>query len=233
MPLALVLSILAAADARVSAAIDRYEVAQFAVARDALIELVDAPGLSKPDRAEVRTYLAACYLALGDKASARLTLRALEKDQPEARPSPATFTPEFNLLVNDVWTEGEKRRAAEVPAVQPQVPVVAAPRVRSSGPPQVLAAIPLGIGHIARGDTLQGLAWLAVQAVLFGVALGTVTQLESIKLTGTPLIDGTYDEARRGEVNTLNAVSTATFFGGLAVAIVNVIVAFATWPGES
>ena len=235
MALALLLSILAARDARLSAAVDRYELAKFAAARDALVELIDDPALTKQERADVRTYLAACYLALSDKGSARLQLRALEKEQPEARPPPATFTPELNALVAEVWSEGEKRRSLE--ATQEKRPPSVTdppPEAKRSVPPRALAIVPFGIGHFARGDAGQGAFWLGLEAVLFAIAIGVGVQLETMKLDGYPKgFEGHYALDRQGEVNTLRTIGGIAFYGGLVAVLTNIIVAFATWPEDA
>src|SRR5436190_11819152 len=97
-------------DSRLSHAIAVYEGAEFAAARDLLLELIDAPDLPLAERAEARSYAAAAYLALGDPASARLQLRALARERPEARPSPATFPPELLKIAAEVWEDAERRR---------------------------------------------------------------------------------------------------------------------------
>jgi hypothetical protein len=236
MAFALLLSLLAARDARLTTAIDRYESAKFAAARDALLELVDAPGLSDEDRAETRTYLAACFLALKDRGSARLQLRELAREQPAAKPSPATFAPDVIALSNEVWAEMEKRRAQEVappsaPTPAPAPQIEPPPATAPSGPSRALAFMPLGIGHFARGEPGIGALWLVAELGLFGLSIGGVAKVESFKTGGgTPLIGGMVPRAQIAEANQWNAVYSIAFFAGVAVLVANIVVSVLTWP---
>ena len=241
MAFALLLSLLAARDARLERALDHYDSARFADAREVLVDLLEAPGLTTADRTEVRTYLAACYLALGDKASARLQLRELARERPDARPSPAAFTPDFIALSNDVFADAEKRRAQESPPPSsPSAPPVVKlepeqnPEVRKSAPPpRLLAFLPFGIGHFASGRIATGVLFAVVEIALFLTAAITVSQLESLKVQGgrnALFIRGDVLPENKARADTLDIVSSATFFGGLGVVAVDLLVGNLLWP---
>jgi hypothetical protein len=240
MAFALLMSLLAARDARLEKALDHYDSARFAQARDVLVDLLEVPGLSVADRTEVRTYLAACYLALGDKGSAKLQLRELARERPDSRPSPAAFTPDFIALANDVFSDAEKRRAQESPPPNsPSAPPVlktdqeAQPDLRISTPPRALAFLPLGIGHFATGRIATGVLFLLVEVAMFVTAIGTVAKLESLKAPGgdnVPFIKGDYVAENKDQARTMNYVSSATFFTGLAAVVVDVLVGNVNWP---
>ncbi|MBL8954320.1 MAG: hypothetical protein JNK82_26315, partial [Myxococcaceae bacterium] len=221
MPFVLLLSLLAARDARLAAAIDRYETAKFTAARDALIELVDRPELEETERIDARTYLAACYLELRDRGSAKLQLRELARRFPGARPSPATFAPELISLANEVWAELEKWRPAEpapaaarplvVEAVAPAPPV--APREKAA-PSRALAFVPFGIGHFARGDSAQGAVWLLAQVALFGIAAGALAGLDALIVDGGAFKGGTVYRDQLGTAEALKFTYPVAFWAG-------------------
>lgn len=239
MALALLMTLLAARDARLEKALDQYDSARFAEARDVLVDLLEAPGLTIADRTEVRTYLAACYLALGDKGSARLQLRELARERPDSRPSPAAFTPDFIALANDVFADAEKRRAQQSPPPSsPSAPPVlgAAPEPRPAprklgAPPRALAFLPFGLGHFASGHLVTGVLFLVVEAALFAIAIGTVAKLEDLKQGDKVLfVRGQYLEADKPQAHALNNISSATFFTGLGAAVADLVVGNLTWP---
>ena len=231
-------------DARVSAAIDRYETGAIAKARDALIDLVDAPGLSDADRADVRAYLAACYLAQKDAASARLQLRQLAREQPNAKPSPAVFSPDLLKLADEIWADAEKRAPKPVTVTPPPerpTPAVAE-RLPTPGPVAVTpppsrawAVLPFGIGHFARGDVLQGVVFLALELVSFGTGLVATGLLEGLKAGDReriPFFKGEYSDENFPSAVQLNRTAGWAFGAWLAVAVVDVVHAFATWPSH-
>lgn len=236
MALVLILSLLAARDGRLAAAVERYESARFVLARDALLELVDDGELSTADRIEARTYLAACYLALKDRGSARLQLRELARQHPEAMPSPASFTPELVALADDVWDEVQKRKPPQptpTPPPGPAVPVpiepVEPPPSPSSGPSRVLALIPFGGGDFARGEGAAGAAWFAATLVPFALSIIGFARLEDLKLSGEVGQSGVIRRSDYGEATAWNHVYPIAFFAGVAVLVLNVIVANLTW----
>ena len=235
MPVVLLLSLLAARDARLGAAIDRYESAKFAGARDALIDLVDRPELPEPDRIDARTYLAACYLAVKDRGSAKLQLRELARRFPNAKPSPATFAPDMIALADEVWAELERWRPPEPAAVAPPVveapqPVTVARAPERSGPSRALAFVPFGIGHFARGDSAQGAVWLVAQVALFGVAAGALLGLDSLIVDGGAFEGGTVYRDQVGTAEALKVTYPLAFWAGVAVLAANIVVALVTWP---
>lgn len=238
MTFALLMSLLAARDARLEGALDHYDSARFADARDVLVDLLETPGLSVADRTEVRTYLAACYLSLGDKSSAKLQLRELARERPDSRPSPAAFTPDFIALANDVFSDAEKRRAQESPPPTPPPAVKSEPDApgvgaKSGPPPRALAFLPLGIGHFASGRIATGVLFLLVEVAMFVTAIGTVVKLESLKAPGgdnAPFIKGDYTPENKPTAYTMNYISSATFFTGLAAVVVDVVVGNVNWP---
>ena len=236
MALTLILSLLAARDGRLAAAVERYESARFVAARDALIDLVDDGRLSTSDRIEARTYLAACYLALKDRASARLQLRELARAHPGAPPSPASFTPELIALADEVWAELEKRKPPQpVPTPPPVVvrpPAPPAPAAESS-PSRALAFVPFGGGHFARGDTTAGVAWLAATLVPFGLSALALIRLEDLKLSGKVGETGLIPRSQFGEATAWNYTYPIAFFAAVAVLVLNVLVAWLTWPTGS
>lgn len=242
MALALLMTLLAARDARLEKALDHYDSARFADARDVLVELLEAPGLSVADRTEVRTYLAACYLSLGDKASARLQLRELARERPDSRPSPAAFTPDFIALSNDVFADAEKRRANESPPPNsPSAsPVLKSdpepqPGVRKSANlPRALAFLPFGIGHFIDGRIAAGVLFALVEVALFVTASVTVAQLESLKEPGgrnVIFLKGDYTPENKPRAETLNDISGTAFFSGLGVVAADVFVGNVFWSG--
>ena len=246
MALVLLLSLLAARDPRLDAAIEHYELANFGKARDALIELLEAP-LSADDKSVARTYLAATYFALGDKASARLQLRDLARETPSGKPAPLAFPSGFNALADEVFASVEKQRALEGAPREPAPPrstdasaavaaeatplvLVPAP---SGPPPRALAFLPLGIGHFARGDIAHGGAWLFAQVALFATSAATYARLDSMKKAdgeNKGILSGDIGLSRRSEAEGLNAAASITFFAGVAAVIANVVVAYLTWP---
>ena len=244
MALTLILSLLAARDGRLAAAVERYESARFLAARDALIDLVDDGRLSTADRIEARTYLAACYLALKDRASARLQLRELARAHPEALPSPASFTPELIALADDVWAEMQKRKPPQPaltpppgpPPSEPQPVVItpAAPAPAAESPPsRALAFVPFGGGHFVRGDTGGGVAWLAATLVPFGLSALALIRLEDMKLSGKVRESGLIPRSQFGEATAWNYTYPIAFVAGVAVLLLNVLVAWLTWPTGS
>ena len=240
MALALLMSLLAAHDARLAAAIDRYESARFAQARDRLIELIDAPRLSTEEQIAVRTYLAASYFALKDKGSARLQLKELARRHPGAKPSPATFAPEFIALANEVWAEAAKAAPAVLPPSKPVVEQTPPPNLVAPPPPpgpsrpsHALGFLPLGIGHLVRGETAKGIAFLLGEVVAFGTCIGTLAWLESLKVSGSFLQGGAVLEQNRGTADALNVTYSAAFFTGVGLLVTNAIITLVTWPGGS
>ena len=241
MAFALLLSLLAARDARLEKALDHYDSARFADAREVLVDLLEAPGLTTADRTEVRTYLAACYLSLGDKASARLQLRELARERPDSRPSPAAFTPDFIALANDVFADAEKRRAQESPPPNsPSAPPVLKmepeqdPEVRKGPPPsRALAFLPFGIGHFASGHIATGVLFAVVEVALFLTATITVAQLESLKVPegmNALFIRGDVLPENKPRADRLNDIASTTFFSGLGVVAVDLFVGNLLWP---
>ncbi len=237
MALVLILSLLAARDGRLAAAVERYESARFVQARDALLELVDDGELSTAERIEARTYLAACYLALKDRGSARLQLRELARQHPEAMPSPASFTPELVALADDVWDEVQKRKPPQPTPTPPPDPAPPAPLEPpepppspSSGPSRAFAFIPFGGGHFARGDTGVGAAWFAATLVPFVLSLVGFARLEDLKVSGEVGQNGVIRRPDFGEATAWNSIYPIAFFTGVAALVLNVIVANLTWP---
>lgn len=239
MALTLILSLLAAREGRLAAAVERYESARFVAARDGLLELVDDGQLSTADRIDARTYLAACYLALKDRGSARLQLRELARAHPEAMPSPATFTPELIALADEVWAELEKRKPPQPtptpppgPAPPEPEPVVLAPPapVLSAPPSRALAFVPFGGGHFARGDEGAGAAWFAATLLPFGLSAVGFVRLETMKLGGELGERGNIRRSQFVEATAWNYTYPIAFFAGVAVLVLNVIVAYLTWP---
>jgi hypothetical protein len=239
MALVLMLSLLAARDGRLAAAVERYESARFTQARDALLELVDDGELSTADRIEARTYLAACYLALKDRGSARLQLRELARQHPEAMPSPASFTPELIALADDVWEEVQKRkppqtapsRPPDATSAEPLEPPKPSEPSPSSAPSRALAFIPFGGGHFARGVTGAGAAWFAATLTPFALSVIGFARLEDLKVSGEVGKRGDVPRAHFGEATAWNHIYPVAFFAGVAVLVLNVIVANLTWPG--
>lgn len=228
MALALILSLLAARDVRLTAAVERYESARFAAARDTLIELVDDGELSTTDRIEARTYLAACYLALKDRGSARLQLRELARAHPEAMPSPASFAPDLIALASEVWAELEKRKPPQATATPPPGP--APPPAAQTPPSRLLAFVPFGGGHFARGEAGAGAAWLIAAVVPFAVSALGLARLETLKLGGSFGESGDIGRSQFAEATAWNYAYPIAFFAGVAVLVLNVVVANLTWP---
>ncbi len=235
MALAIVLSLLAASERRLTVAINLYEEARFTDAKNRLLELIQSPDLAAEDRAEVLTYLGACYLALKDRGSARLQLRTLAREQPAAKPSRARFGPEFVALADEVWADEEKRRQAAAsppappPALTPEPKVEPPPPVAQ--PSRAVASLPLGIGHFARGQPVMGAVWLVAELGLFGVAAGTTAKLETLKRNDRPrtlFLSGSLYSADRPQADALNTAATAAFFAGLGLVALNVVIAYLT-----
>jgi hypothetical protein len=259
----LLLGVLAAGpterDARLSAAIGRYETAQFAKARDALLHLVDEDGgLNPSDHAEALCYLAASYLALGDRGSAMAQLRLLARKHPEAHPSVAAFPRDVVALANEMRAE-VARSPAPAPAVprntelkevtqrgdEPPPPPsrasTAPHQVELSAPPRgeppsrAFAFVPLGVGHFVRGATATGGAWLAGELLCFVLSATTVTLLEQLKVPDAPHAPFQYGQIRPEDVpraTALNTVSTLSFIGGLVAVFADIIFGNIVWPTE-
>jgi len=231
MPLAIVLSLFAASDARLSAAVVRYEEARFMDAKEKLLALLDVGEVSAEDRAEALSYLAACYLALNDRGSARLQLRTLAREQPGARPSRARFAPDLIALADEVWADEERRRQAEAPPLTP--PPVPPPELepKPAAPSRGVSALPLGIGQFARGQPVQGVLWLAAEVAAFAVAIGTAAKLETLKRTDRPrtvLLEGSVYSKDRSEADALNAAATIALFVGIGLVLLNVAIGLLT-----
>jgi hypothetical protein len=237
----LVLALLSAEprDARLGAAVAHYEAAEFAAAKDALIDLLDVPALSKRDHAEVRAYLAASYLALKDKKSAKLQLKELAQEQPDARPSPAKFGPDLMTLANDVWSDAERKRVAALeapppaPSPPPSVEIPSPPADTSSGTPSFgYALLPFGISDFVLGKPSQGVAWLAAEAGCFVGSAILLAVLESMKDHGAVLMTGYVTRDKLDAANALNVAYSALFFTGLVVVVGEIAKALITWPSE-
>jgi hypothetical protein len=244
--LLLLLGVLAAVpserDARLAAAIARYETAQFTKAREALLVLVeDGSGLKPSDHADARCYLAASYLALGDRPSAKSQLRWLAREQPDARPSAAAFPPDVIALASEARVEIEKQQSQERPPVLVPAPTPP-PNVElgtpaGEGPPsRVFAFVPLGVGHFVRGAAVQGVAWLGLEVLTFVTSAAALAKLESLKVDepsralGT---NGTILPENMPFARQLNVIYPVMFVIGVAAVIADIVIGNILWPTEA
>src|SRR4051812_5873855 len=96
---------LCAKSPKVNEAILLYDKTDFAKAKDKLVTLIDAPGLSEEDRAQALIYLSASYHAVGDLSSAKAQLMRLARNYPDARIDPGIFLPELVALADEARGE--------------------------------------------------------------------------------------------------------------------------------
>jgi hypothetical protein len=87
-----------------------YERGDYVRARKVLKEELDAPGLSKEDRAKALLYLAASLFASGAEESARAQLEELAMQAPSFQVDPILFPPDFVALADKARASAEARR---------------------------------------------------------------------------------------------------------------------------
>lgn len=163
---------LAARDQRVQKAIDLFDRAEFTRAKDLLVGLIEAPGLSEEDQLQARIYLAASYYGLGDRASAKAQFLALVRRYPRVSLDPGLFLPEVVDLLQEARVEIAKESGAgppppstaSAPGTAPKPPVVPAgpfaPPASPARAPALATFLPFGAGQFARGDAALGHAFL-------------------------------------------------------------------------
>jgi len=209
-------SLLAApASAQTSASLDAavrdFEFAEFEKARDALAPIAEDPERAPEERARARTYLAATEHALGDVEAARAHLSILFRESPDVRLDPGLFLPELVRLAEEVRDEVALQRS------------LLEPRVDLAEPPHVaFAFLPFGTGQFANGQTTKGFAFLAGEALLFGVSTFLYSQFSGLKevdhgfLRGGEFSDP--EAARRLQLGYF-----ATFWAGMALNVGGVV----------
>ena len=195
---------LAGRDQRVLKAIDFFDRAEFTRAKDLLVTLVDAPGLSEEDRLQSRIYLAASYYGLGDRTSAKAQFLALVRRYPRVELDPGLFLPEVVDLFHQARIEVAKETSAT--PVQPDQPIQSQPPVVSAPPPPVTPVtppappsappgsatpaargltvatfLPFGAGQFARGDALAGHFFLWSEVGTLALAAGAKIHFQSLK----------------------------------------------------
>lgn len=206
----------AQSSASLDAAVRDFEFAEFEKARDALTPIAEDPERDVGDRTRARTYLAATEHALGDEAAARAHLSILFREAPDTRLDPGLFLPELVRLSEEVRDEVALQRS------------LLEPRVDASAQPHVaLALLPFGTGQFANGQTTKGLAFLAGEALLFGVSTLLYSQFSGLKeedhgfLRGGTFADP--EAARRLQLGYF-----ATFWAGMALNVGGVVDALMT-----
>jgi hypothetical protein len=227
--------------ARLDAAIAQYEAAHFAQARNALIDLLEEPGLEPSFDARARGYLAATYLAMGDPKSAQRELRMLARQHPEAKPSRATFPPDLLTMADEIWADAEKRRAQEKPVEPPPdlppptpPPAVLAPS-NEPAPSRAFAFVPLGIGHFVRGAPIPGALFLVAEVLLGATCVGTFVGMDGLKdkTHQVGFFDGPVaNEADLPNAQHLNVATSITFVLALVAVAADVAISNAAWPTE-
>lgn len=233
-----------AADERLDDAIELFNRAEFAKARDRLVGLSDAPNLSDASRQKALTYLAASYHALGDSASAKAQLKLLARRYPKAKVDPDTFLPEVIAL----WKQARREVAQEPPAsppmppppvlrpVAPPTPTLAAPAPRPllpPPPPLGMAFVPFGVGQFANRQPGKGALFLTGEVAAFGTFAVAVNMLERMKVDdGNRSIfrSGTIPPEKWDTANALNVVQVAAFWTGVALAAGGVLDAVVSRP---
>lgn len=241
--LALVLTLwsaaaLAAQDSRVTRGIELYDKGDFALARDALVTVVESPALTTPDRLLARSYLAAAYHALGDVASAKAQLLVLARQHPDARLDPGLFLPELIALSDEARVEvahepkpaepirakplppDEPRLAQPTPA-QPPTVAVTVPRTANERPSLGLMFVPFGVGQFALDQNVKGTLFLTGEVLTLGTSAVALAMFESNKTSGTFLGGGTFRDPARAQ--TLQTIHLVAGYTGLALMVGGVI----------
>lgn len=189
---------LAKHDPRVVQAIDLYERGQFVKAKDLLVTLVDSPTLAEEDHIQARSYLAASYYGLGDRASAKAQFLTLVRRYPRLELDPGVFLPElvdlFHAARMDVSSEAPPPPPPPAaPVVVAPPPAVAAPRPPVSAPPPavvkpapsggggVATFLPFGAGQFARGDAVAGNLFLWSEVGALGLAAAAKVHFQYLK----------------------------------------------------
>ncbi len=196
----------------VAEAVRAFESAEFRASRDALVRLVDSPGITPTERQEALTYLAASEHALGDLVSTRRHLRTLYGDFPGARLDPGIFLPDLVSFAEDLRLEVERERALFHPTVR------AAPEPS----PMALSLLPFGAGQFANQQVPKGLAFLAGEVLLFSASAVLYAQFANNKVVDYgPLQGGQFRDP--GAARALQWGYFATFWAGMALNVGGVI----------
>jgi hypothetical protein len=221
-----------AGEQRIEDAIEQFNRAEFARARDLLVDLADSPEFSDAQRLTARMYLAASYHALGDLASAKAQLKLLARQQPKAKVDPDTFLPEVIAL----WEQARREVAHELltDPPMPPAPVVRQPR----GPPTPAgplgyAFIPFGVGQFTNGQPGKGTFFLVGEALTLGTFAVSLTLLESLKQPSADRVflqSGSFLPGDVAKAQTLNLIQFVTFWAGAALAAGGVIDAVISRP---
>lgn len=232
-----------AADERLDDAIELFNRAEFAKARDRLVGLADAPNLSDASRQKALTYLAASYHALGDSASAKAQLKLLARRYPKATVDPDTFLPEVLALWKQAKREVAQEAAASPPMPPPPMPPPVArppPRLAAPAPPPTppppplgLAFVPFGVGQFANRQPGKGALFLAGEAAAFGTFAVTVSMLEDLKIKTEPhtiFLNGVVQQTDKDKAELFNRIQVTAFWTGVAVAAAGVLDAVISRP---
>lgn len=221
-----------------------YDIAKFTLAKDILVLLVDAPGLSDTDRMLARIFLGASYYYLKDKASARAQLIALHRQFPGVTLDTGYFSPDITELSEDSYADvlrenpsaarprrdlvavvpsppGPPPRTPVPPPVTPPpapAPAARPPPVKAPAGPGLLALVPFGVGQFARGEAGKGHLFLWSELAALGAGFGGFAYFQSLKRAPSePWVLGT---AYVEDVSHARAVQTFyVSFGVLAAAI--------------
>lgn len=229
----------AATDRRVAQGISLYDQGEFAPARDALVTVVGSPTLSREDRIQARSYLAAAYHALGDVASAKAQLLMLAREHPDARLDAGIFLPELIALADeariDVAQEPKPPEPARPePIDDPPRPIVRDAPVVTPAPVEVVRAplpdprpslglmfVPFGVAQFALDQEVKGTLFLTGEVVAFGTSAVALAMFESNKISGPFLGGGTFRDVQKAQ--TLQTIHLVAGYTGLALIVGGVI----------
>ncbi|MBX5481243.1 MAG: hypothetical protein IRZ16_05245 [Myxococcaceae bacterium] len=237
--LALLVSTLsfAAADDRVDRGIELYDRGEHALARDALVTVVEAPTLSTADRIRARSYLAAAYYALGDVASAKAQLLVLAREQPSYQLDSGVFSRELVALADEARAEVAREPRPPEPATPKPIPRTAPPAVAAHAPPTPpkpplgLMLIPFGVGQYALDQNVKGTLFLGTEVVSFGVSGVALAMFESNKVTGRFLQGGAFRDPQQAQtLQTIYLVAGWTGVALMAAGVIDALVSRAELP---
>jgi hypothetical protein len=221
-------------------AIEDFEFGEHAQAADKLRSILEPPKLtSKEDLIVARQYLGACYHLLDEKTKAKSQFSLLLALDPRHKLDPEVFSP---ALVE--FFEGVRREAGLQIEKEPEEKKKKEPEVKLEAPPKLverephsaaLALIPFGVGQFSNAHPVRGTIFAVSEVGLFATAATTFLMLEGLKMDDDrcPATGLCVAPEDRDRAETLQTAALATFWTGVGVAVLGVVEALISYPGDA